>query len=191
MTTIQTEGLTEKFFVGSSEKLAGAVASIVPCKLTYMEYGKLPEGCKRELLKIAPSLDGNTMLYAPDFVLTISRAAEILLREKISLMHINEYLDKNDAVKVIENRLSSKIPEGLAHVSDWYYSQVIARGNSTLGAYILVLMNPPEIFRNMLDFISDLALLRGHGNSISLMVSDEKLKNMREKLFLFIKQMEV
>mgnify|MGYP006988935438 CR=1 FL=1 len=136
-----SEGLTEKFFVGSSEKLAGAVASIVPCKLNYTKYGKLPEGCKRELLKIASSLDGNTMLYAPDFVLTISKAAEILLREKISLMHINEYLDKNDVVKVIENGLSSKIPEGLAHVSDWYYSQAIAGGNSTLGAYVLVLMN--------------------------------------------------
>lgn len=192
-----SEELTEKIFVDSSEKEVGAVASIVPNKLTYMEYGRLPEGCRRELLKIAPSLDGNAMLDAPDFVLTISRAAEILLREKISLMHIDEYLDKNDAVKAIEAGLNGKIHEGLAHVSDWYYSQAIAGKNSTLGAYALVLMShveqetyPPEILRGMLDFISELARLRGHGNSVSLMVSDEKLKNMRETLFTFIKQME-
>ena len=112
-------------------------------------------------------------------------------------MHIDEYLDKNDAVKVIEARLNGKIPEGLAHVSDWYYSQAIAGKNATLGAYALVLMShveqetyPPEILRGILDFISELALLRGHGNSVSLMVSDEKLRNMRETLFTFIKQME-
>ena len=192
-----SEGLIEKISVGSSEKLAGAVASIVPGKLTYMEYGRLPEGCRGELLKIAPSLDGNTMLDAPDFVLTLSRTAEILLREKISLMRIDEYLDKHDAVKVIEARLNGKIPEGLTHVSDWYYLQAIAGKNSTLGAYVLVVMShaeketyTPEILRWILDFISELALLRGHGNSVSLMVSDEKLKNMRETLFTFIKQME-
>lgn len=66
------------------------------------------------------------------------------MREKISLMHINEYLDKHDAVKVIEARLHGKIPEGLARVSDWYYSQAIAGKNSTLGAYALVLMSHVE-----------------------------------------------
>ena len=191
-----SEGLAEKIFVDSSEREAGAVASIVPGKLTYMEYERLPEGCKGELRKIAPSLDGNAMPDAPDFVLTLSRAAEIILREKISLMHIDEYLDKHDAVKVIEARLNGKIPEGLARVSDWYYSQAIAGKNSTLGAYALVVMShveqekyPPEILRGMLDFISELAMLRRHGNSVGLMVSDEKLKNMRETLFTFIKQM--
>lgn len=190
-------GQTEKVFVGSSDKAAGAVASIVPDKLTYMEYGRLPEGCKGELLKIAPSLDGNAMLDAPDFVLTLSRAAEILLREKISLMNINEFLDKHDAVEVIKSRLSGKIPEGLAHVSDWYYSQAIAGKYSTLGAYALVLMSHVEqeryrleILAEMLNFISELARLRGHGNSVSLMISDEKLRGMRDTLFMFIKQME-
>ncbi len=162
-----------------------------------MEYGRLPEGCKGELLKIAPSLDGNAMLDAPDFVLTLSRAAEILLREKISLMNINEFLDKHDAVEVIKSRLSGKIPEGLAHVSDWYYSQAIAGKYSTLGAYALVLMSHVEqeryrleILAEMLNFISELARLRGHGNSVSLMISDEKLRGMRDTLFMFIKQME-
>lgn len=190
-------GMTAKFFAGSSEKIAGAVASIVPDKLTYMEYGKLSEGCKGELLKIAPSLEGNAMLDAPDFVLAISRAAEILLREKISLLHIDEYLDKQDAVKVIESRLNARIPEGLAHVSDWYYSQAIAGKNSTLGAYALVMMGhagqdkfSPEVIGEMLNFISELTSLRGHGNSVGLMISDEKLRGMREKLFTFIKLME-
>ena len=49
-----SEGRTEKIFVGTPKEVAGAVASIVPNKLTYMEYGRLPEGCQGELLKIAP-----------------------------------------------------------------------------------------------------------------------------------------
>lgn len=192
-----SEGLTEKFFAGSSERIVGALASIVPGKLSYMEYGRLPEGCKGELLKIAPSLDGNSMPDVPDFVLILSRAAEILLRERISLLHVDEYLDKRDAVKAIESRLNAGIPEGLAHLSDWYYSQAAAGKNSTLGAYALVLMShagqdkfTPETVGETLNFISELATLRGHGNSVSLMISDEKLRAMREKFFTFIKQME-
>lgn len=191
------EGQAAKIFTGSSENIANAIASITPEKLTYMEFGRLPEGCKKELQKIAPSLDENAMPDASDFVLTLSRATEILLREKISLLHFNEYLDKNEAIKTLESRLNSEIPEGLARVSDWYYSQALAGKNSTLGAYALVWAGhieqekfTPEIISATLEFVAELTRLRGHGNSVGLMVGTDKLKHMREQLFTFIKQTE-
>ena len=186
---------TGKIITGSSDKIANAIASITPDKLTYMEFGRLSEGCKNELLKIAPSLDANTMPDALEFVLTLSRAMEILLREKISLLHIDEYFDKNKAVNLLEAKLNGKIPEALARVSDWYYSQALSGKNSTLGAYAIVWAGhidqdkfAPDELSWMLNFVSELSRLRGHGNSVGLMVSTDQLKSMREQLFMFIKK---
>lgn len=168
-------------------------------KLTYMQYERLPEGAKQEVLAISPWYDDKgSMLGAPDFILTLSKTAEIVLREKIAeIPSPQEKLAKSEALRVLTERLGARPPAGLTKVGEHFYDDAANGRRASIGAYALVWatrLNAEKFDRTdmaeILDFISQVAEHRKHGNDIGLSLGVEQLKAYRRGLFKLIKKME-
>lgn len=158
-----------------------------------MRYDVLPSDIKEELLKTSPDKQSGQLPSPVDIVMSFSKVCESCFKEYTP--SVKSSLTKNEALDIIKVRTSSPAPPGLLHVQNKFFESAMKSGLGTLGAFALkycaaidaIDKQAEEFYQNDLHlFISELATLRGHGNSIGLNLTYDKICRLRENLYVFI-----
>lgn len=158
-----------------------------------VKYDVLPFDIKEELLKTSPDKQAGQLPSPNDIVMSFSKVCERCFKEYTP--NTKSSLTKNEALDIIESRTSSPVPSGLLHVQNKYFESAMKSGSGTLGAFALkycaaidaIDEQAEEFYRNDLHlFVSELATLRGHGNSVGLNLTYDKICMLRKKMYSFI-----
>ena len=158
-------------------------------------FQKFPYSLQNCFLKISPDKQGAQMLGSMDFIKTLS-----VILEKIISQKIFNFAGKitTPKVELIARLDSLNIKHNLQTVGLQFYQNACEKKVATLGAYALAysatldddnLKNLAD--KNFFETVSEIALLRGHVNNILFTVEEDKLINLRSKVFDIVKFLEV
>lgn len=155
-------------------------------------FQNLPGDVQNLLLKISPDKNRDQLPAPVDFIETLSIILEKILNEKIA-----------EKITVKKSEIIARLKKfgdksNLRTVNDSYYNAACQKGKATLGAYALAYMATLDdenlkyfVEKNFPTLVAEIVTLRGHGNNILLVVEEEKLIELRAKLFNTIEILEV
>lgn len=176
-----------------------AIASLKPY-FSYNKFRQMPKQIQREVLNVAPSKDEDILFSEMEFVLSLCKILEGLLKEEIYLMDIpiNKRKSHADAITHIQMRLEgNSMPPFISTVQERFYNAAVKGEDATLGAYALVWAghdngdgHTGDFLADLLATVGELTKLRGHGNKIALSVDKTRLKELRNNVLDIINIME-
>lgn len=154
----------------------------------------LPRDVQKLTLKISPDKIGARVPLHLEFVTVLSMIPENLLADKLRRYPDEISQKKADIIARLERAGSTT---DLSTVSEQFYSRACKRETATLGAYALAYMATltdaqfdkfaankfPELFAKISNY-------RGHANNISLLLDEQELFGLRDRVFDAIKFLE-
>ena len=158
-------------------------------KLGEENFLQLSPDLQTLLLKISPDKSGSLLPPPVEFVTTLSKILEKVLRNKLTQVPEEISVPKSEIVA----RLKKIGSTSLRSVNEKFYLSACKKQPATLGAYALAFMAASdENFQTFTaaklhELVSDVAKLRGHTNNLSLSVSADDLSNLRDDVFNAIK----
>ncbi|TGX98809.1 hypothetical protein E5357_07545 [Hominisplanchenecus murintestinalis] len=175
----------------SNERLRATVA----CEkaLGNLLYFSLDEGVQADFRKISPDKNSTQLPAAYEYVQILYRILQTVFYEE-SIKNVDaKWLSKDECIKTNEEILGVKLPKSLVTVKNERYNAARKGFKATLGAHFLVLI--PNLFdevellkgQDIVGVVSKILDYRKHANNISLMVSDQELADLREKVINIIK----
>lgn len=169
----------------SQARLLGQVS--LEKKLGSVFFSAMSSGLKNEWIKISPDKRGRQLPDAREYVEILYRILQAELSEANSGFAAKHKKTKPDALAIMEQRCSGKIPKSFSKVGEGFYSQSIREEKSTLGAEALVYFANVEdsaVDRlNALHFVTVLdrvISLRGHSNMAALNEDEQSLNQLRD-----------
>lgn len=154
----------------------------------------LPPELQNLMLKISANKIGRQMLPPVEFVTTLSMILEKILRRKLQTLLEKISMSK---AQIIERLRRAGKSTDLQTVSEKFYSQACKGESATLGAYTLAYMAAlnDEQFKTFTDMkvhelLFKITTYRGHGNNLSLVLSEDELADLRDKTFEAVKFLE-
>lgn len=194
--TIGDAEINQKDSISSSSYIVNNMINLTTSEIGWDLWNSLSDSVKNLLIDLAPDNDKDitTKLSSLDFITSISQVLEELIYEEIRKLDISDKPDKPQIIEIIENKLESKIPEGYYFASDVYFSAALDRKKSTLNAMTLVYLGFANNYyfdklknAGFLEYVMTISDLRGHGNTVNLVVNDEDRIKLRKKLFDILK----
>ncbi len=151
----------------------------------------LPHDVQKLTLKISPDKVGARLPLHFEFITVLSMILENLLLNKL-----RRYPDEISQTKaeVIGRMERAGLATTLATVDEYFYLQACKRTVATLGAYALAYMATLTdaqfnkfVANKLPELCADIAKYRGHANNISLVLDEQELFSLRDKVFNAIK----
>lgn len=152
---------------------------------------KLPHDVQKLTLKISPDKVGARLPLHFEFITVLSMILENLLLDKL-----RRYPDEISQTKeeVIGRMKRAGSATTLITVDEHFYLQACKRTMATLGAYALAYMATLTdaqfnkfVAKKLPGLCAEVANYRGHANNISLILDEQELFNLRDKVFDAIK----
>lgn len=176
----------------SQQKINAQIAVIR--RLGEETFLNLPPDVQTLTLKISPDKIGARLPLHFEFVTVLAMILENLLLSKLK-KYPDEILQTKE--EVIGRLKRADTATALATVDEHFYSQA-CRGNvATLGAYALAYMATLSDVRfdkfaanKLPELCAAVAKYRGHANNISLVLDEQELFNLRDKVFDAIRFLE-
>ena len=129
-----------------------------------------------------------------EFITVLAMILENLLLGKLKKYPVEISQTKSE---VIERLVKAGNSTALETVAEHYYSQACQRNVATLGAYTLAYMATLSDVRfdkfaanKLPELCAAVAKYRGHANNISLVLDEQELFNLRDKVFDAIRFLE-
>ena len=176
----------------SQQKVNAQIAVIR--RLGEETFLNLPPEVQKLTLKISPDKIGARLPLHFEFVTVLSMILENLLLSKLKNFTAEISQSKAEIIGRLERAGSST---ALATVDEHFYSQACQRKAATLGAYALAYTATltdaqfDKFVANKLpELCAAIANYRGHANNISLVLDEQELFNLRDKVFDAIKFLE-
>ncbi|MDE6678526.1 MAG: hypothetical protein K2K02_05750 [Ruminococcus sp.] len=152
---------------------------------------------KRLAFSIAPDFDNQEQkrLSPNEFILTLSQIMEEVIASELTVIeNIDKSVSKDEAFRIIENKIGRKLDNGIYSTAKTYYKTALERKKTTLNAMVIVYLafsNSQHIIAvasaELDKLSSEISRLRGHGNDINLSMSYKKLAELRNKTFALLK----
>lgn len=175
----------------SNERLRATVA----CEkaLGSLLYFSLDKGVQADFRKISLDRNSTQLPAAYEYVQILYRILQTVFYEE-SIKNVDaKWLSKDECIKKNEEILGVKLPKSLVTVKIERYNAARRGVKATLGAHFLVLISNlsdgVELLKgqDIVGVVSQILDYRKHANNISLMVSDQELADLREKVINIIK----
>lgn len=159
-------------------------------KLGSIFFSTMCVGLKNDWIKISPDKKGNQLPDAREYVEILYRILQAELSEANRDLNGKGGRSKEDALAVLSERYTGRIPKSFTNISDvYYYNATKEVGNSTLGAEALVYISNiddsiAEKVKNLnyVSLLDRVISLRGHGNMVALNETEQTLNNLRDDL---------
>lgn len=173
----------------SQQKINAQIAVIR--RLGEETFLNLPPDVQTLMLKISPDKIGARLPLHFEFITVLAMILENLLLSKLKKYPVEISQTKSE---VIGRLAKAGHSTALAMVDEHFYSQACRRKVATLGAYTLAYMATLSDVRfdkfaanKLPELCADIAKYRGHANNISLVLNEQELLNLRDKVFDTIK----
>lgn len=196
ITTVLPDIQLKKGDVSVNEHVSNErLKAIVSCEkvLGSMLYSSLDEGIQADFRKISPDKNSTQLPAAYEYVQILYRILQTVFYEEGVKYVDAKWLSKDECIRKNEEILGTKLPKSLATVKKDRYNAARRGLKATLGAHFLILIpnlsDEVELLKeqDVLGVVSKILDYRKHANNISLMVSDQDLSDLREKVINVIK----
>lgn len=151
----------------------------------------LPRDVQKLTLKISPDKIGSRLPLHFEFITALSMIMENLLLDKLRRYPDEILQTKMEVIGRLERAGSATT---LSTVDEHFYLQACKRTVATLGSYALAYMATLTdaqfnkfVAKKLPELCADVANYRGHANNISLVLDEQELFNLRDKVFDAIK----
>ncbi|MEG2364077.1 MAG: hypothetical protein RR942_08770 [Romboutsia sp.] len=140
-------------------------------EIGYEFFYSLDESIKDELCKISSDKTNDKLPRYNDYVICISKSAEMILLDYIENMNISSNINKETLINDIQSMFNMRLSKTLTTIREDNIIKALKKQKSTLGAYTLIVLRFIDhnarkmlIERNFIKDISKIIDLRGHGN---------------------------
>ncbi len=162
-------------------------------------FNTLDYEIQNEWIQISPDKNEGSLPDTIDYLLGLSRILEAEYAKYIKLYPDMEIVDKYKALLELQLKYNLRLPDSISKVSDYYYECAFYKGNSTLGAELLVLLLKIKdqskvnlLLSNQIVETTDKILkLRKHGANVALSIDIKELNYLREEVLKITKLLGV